>query len=319
MGMSNTEVKDSLTLFRLDSKRLISVQKLKELLPDVQTAAWFGAYYKLSRTKLAELFLILFDSPVLKALMTEDYKHSTSLQTYLAQALSQAEYGELQMQKVVQPEAPAPDLILPQLWKAAEVKVATALREVADTITDVVDRLPSKNGKMVFRTLAKMNANRPTVGVYEPHISHHRRASSLLILDVSGSMTEETIRTIAADVVGLAWKADAHLAVVSDTMTVWEPGGYDVKAILRAAEFGGTHYEQLAPLFNQNWGTVITVADYDTSWSAKETLHGCSSTIEEIIDISLVDRPTFLSESLGPMAKEITPMIVGPHHYPLSA
>ena len=47
MGMSNTEVKDSLTLFRLDSKRLISVQKLKELLPDVQTAAWFGAYYKL--------------------------------------------------------------------------------------------------------------------------------------------------------------------------------------------------------------------------------------------------------------------------------
>ena len=318
MGMSNTEVKDSLTLFRLDSKRLISVQKLKELLPDVQTAAWFGAYYKLSRTKLAELFLILFDSPVLQALMTEGYKHSTSLQTYLAQALSQAEYGELQMQKVVQPEAPAPDLILPQLWEAAEVKVATVLREVADTITDVVDRLPSKNGKMVFRTLAKMNAYRPTVGVYEPHISHHRRASSLLILDVSGSMTEETIRTIAADVVGLAWKADAHLAVVSNTMTAWEPGGYDVKAILRAAEFGGTHYEQLAPLFNQNWGTVITVADYDSSWSAKEVLSGCSSTIEEIIDISLVDRPTFLSESLGHMAKKITPMIVGSDRFPLS-
>ena len=318
MGMSNTEVKDSLTLFSLDSKRLISVQKLKELLPDVQTAAWFGAYYKLSRTKLAELFLILFDSPVLKALMTEGYKHSTSLQTYLAQVLSQAEYGELQVQKVVQPEAPAPDLILPQLWEAAEVKVATVLREVADTITDVVDRLPSKNGKMVFRTLAKMNANRPTVGVYEPHISHHRRASSLLILDVSGSMTEETIRTIAADVVGLAWKADAHLAVVSNTMTVWEPGGYDVNAILRAAEFGGTHYEQLAPLFNRNWGTVITVADYDSSLSAKEMLRGCSGTIEEIIDISLVDRPTFLSESLGHMAKKITPMIVGSGSYPLS-
>ena len=319
MGMSNTEVKDSLTLFRLDSKRLISVQKLKELLPDVQTAAWFGAYYKLSRTKLAELFLILFDRPVLEALMTEGYKHSTSLQTYLAQTLSQPEYGELQMQKVGQPKAPAPDLILPQLWEAAEVKVATVLREVADTITGVVDRLPSKNGKMVFRTLAKMNANRPTVGVYEPHISHHRRASSLLILDVSGSMTEETIRTIAADVVGLAWKADAHLAVVSNTMTVWEPGGYDVKAILRAAEFGGTHYEQLAPLFNQNWGTVITVADYDSSWSAKEALRGCSSTIEEIIDISLVDRPTFLSESLGHMAKKITPMIVGSDRFPLSA
>ena len=319
MGMSNTEVKDSLTLFRLDSKRLISVQKLKELLPDVQTAAWFGAYYKLSRTKLAELFLILFDSPVLKALMTEGYKHSTSLQTYLAEALSQDEYGKLLMQKAVQPEAPAPDLILPQLWEAAEVKVATVLREVADTITEVVDLLPSKNGKMVFRTLAKMNANRPTVGVYEPHISHHRRPSSLLILDVSGSMTEETIRTIAADVVGLAWKADAHLAVVSNTMTVWEPGGYDVKAILRAAEFSGTHYEQLAPLFNQNWGTVITVADYDSSWSAKMALRHCSSTIEEIIDISLVNRPTFLSESIGHMAKKITPMIVGSGSYPLSA
>ena len=278
MGMSNTEVKDSLTLFRLDSKRLISVQKLKELLPDVQTAAWFGAYYKLSRTKLAELFLILFASPVLKALMTEGYKHSTSLQTYLAQALSQDEYVELQMQKVVQPEAPAPDLILPQLWEAAEVKVATVLREVADTITDAVDRLPSKN---------------------EPHISHHRRASSLLILDVSGSMTEETIRTIAADVVGLAWKADAHLAVVSNTMTVWEPGGYDVKAILRAAEFGGTHDEQLAPLFNQNWGTVITVADYDSSVSAKEALRGCSGTIEEILARGSPDVPLGVARPHG--------------------
>ena len=142
--------------------------------------------------------------------------------------------------------------------------------------------------------------------------THH-----IAILDVSGSMTEETICTIAADVVGLAWKADAHLAVVSNTMTVWEPGGYDVKAILRAAEFRGTHYEQLAPLFNQNWGTVITVADYDSSWSAKEALRGCSSTIEEIIDISLVDRPTFLSESLGHMAKKITPMFVGSGRYPL--
>ena len=47
-------------------------------------------------------------------------------------------------------------------------------------------------------------------------------------------------------------------------------------------------------------------------------LSHCTSTIEEIIDISLVDRPTFLSESIGHMAKKITPMIVGSGSYPLS-
>ena len=49
------------------------------------------------------------------------------------------------------------------------------------------------------------------------------------------------------------------------------------------------------------------------------TVRHCSSTIEEIIDISLVNRPTFLSESIGHMAKKITPMIVGSGSYPLSA
>ena len=73
-------------------------------------------------------------------------------------------------------------------------------------------------------------------------------------------------RTIVEDVVALSWEADAHLAIVSNTCTHWFPGEYSVSAVLNAAEYGGTHYEELAPLFeNYDWGVVITIADYDSS------------------------------------------------------
>lgn len=111
--------------------------------------------------------------------------------------------------------------------------------------------------------------------------------------------------------VALGQEADAHLAIVSNTCTHWLPGEYTEEAVLAAAEFGGTHYEELAPLFTDfEWGTVITIADYDSSPAAKQVLSQCNGTIHTLLDISLVDIPTYLGEVLGQLAGEARPLMV---------
>ena len=135
-------------------------------------------------------------------------------------------------------------------------------------------------------------------------------ARTLLALDVSGSMREDTIRAIVDDVVGLSWEAKAHLAIVSNNAYVWEPGSYNVDDVLAMAEYGGTQYEMLAPLLDQDWGTVVTIADYDSSLGAKKALACRKGRIGTVLDISLVGKPTFLSECVGQLADEVKPLLV---------
>jgi hypothetical protein len=128
-------------------------------------------------------------------------------------------------------------------------------------------------------------------------------------------MTEGTIRRIIEDVVALSYEADAHMAVVSDTTTYWEPGSYSVDDVLNACEYWGTHYETLEPLLNMDWGTVICVADYDSSADAKRHLaQNCKGVIDLVIDVSLVNQPTYLAECVGQFASEIRPMLIGNSH-----
>ena len=83
-----------------------------------------------------------------------------------------------------------------------------------------------------------------------------------------------------------------------------------MKDVLAKAEYGGTHYEQLKPLFDQSWGTVITIADYDSSPSAMKTLANCKGHIGQVLDISLVSRTTFLAECVGQLADEVRPLML---------
>jgi hypothetical protein len=56
---------------------------------------------------------------------------------------------------------------------------------------------------------------------------------------------------------------------------------------------------------------VVTIADYDSSWSAREEIKKeCTGKIELLLDISLVSRPTFLSEVVGQLATEVRPLLV---------
>lgn len=298
----------SLDLIQVKPGLSFSKQTLVEQLPDVETTLFFAKLYRLDVHQLSDLLFRLFGhSDVLRELTQGD--HSTELQDYLVELDFEAELnaGEI----TLSPNVPHGE-ILPAFWEDLEVEVATSIQEVADKMTGVLDKLPGKYGKMLFKTMAVMNSKRPVIGDYKATIQRTRARENLVVLDVSGSMTPGTIHQIVDDVVALSYKANAHLAIVSETCTYWEPGTYDSASVLQAAEFWGTNYETLEPLLQQDWGTVVTVADYDSSYSALEHLAANASChIQHIVDISLVDRPTFLAQCLGQFADKVTPMLVG--------
>lgn len=306
MTSSSPSSSDSLRLFALDAKRRISYGVLRDILPDVATALFFAKVYGLDYVKLGQLLMIVHDTDVMQALM--EGTHSTELQGYIVDTVPP---------DVLEQAAPLFDTcapqgeVLPEIWAALEIEVASSIKEVAETLAHTFDIMPGKQGKMVFESLMQMNKRRPTLGTHAAHIKHERVAANLVILDVSGSMTSQTVRLIINDVVALSWKANAHFAIVSEDTFVWDPGTYSVDDILSKAQFSGTHYETLTPLLQRDWGTVVTVADFDSSLSAKDYINDhAHGYIDTVLDISLVDRPTFLAECVGQLATKVRPVLI---------
>lgn len=294
-----------MTLFEVKPDIYLSAGTLRRHLPTVELALFFAKVYQLDYTKLSQLLRMLFNTPVVQAL-TEG-SHSVELQDYLVETVPTEILAE--MQQFTSEPMPSSEVLV-QLWKSLEVEVAKSIQEVANKLAGTLHLLPSKEGDMLFASMAKINRLRPTVGVYGAHIRHAPVPEVLVVLDVSGSMTEETIEAIIGDVVAMSYNANASLAVVSNSAFLWAPGGYSVKDVLAKAEYGGTHYEQLKPLFDQSWGTVITIADYDSSPSAMKTLANCKGHIGQVLDISLVSRTTFLAECVGQLADEVRPLML---------
>lgn len=292
----------------------LHVATLRTMLPDIETALFFGKVFELDKDDLNIVLNALFQSDVLTALTQETTMHSMDLQDYVVELGYEnlIELGEIAFAPVT-PHAE----ILPAMWEMAQVDVAKSIKDVAEKLKDVVSAMPGKHGQMVFESMMKMNARRPIIGDYRASIKHARQAKNLVILDVSGSMSHSTVSTIIDDVVALSWEANASLAIVSNTATIWSPGEYDSVVVLKAAEFGGTHYETLSALLEEDWGVVVTIADYDSSASAKAALAKCKGSIELVLDISLVDRPSFLAECVGQRALETRPLLVGNSSYVL--
>ena len=171
--------------------------------------------------------------------------------------------------------------------------------------------MPGRTGEMVFQTLAKVNARRPTLGTYQAGFKHQQVKRVLVVFDVSGSMSQETVQTIVDDVVGLAYEANASLAIVSNSATFYQAGTFSTDQVLADAEYMGTHYEMLVPLFtDQDWDAVVTIADYDSSPSSQAALRRCNGRIGQLFDVSLVSRSTFLAECLSPLADEVRPLLI---------
>lgn len=290
---------------------------LKKWCPTVDTAMFMARLFDFSAQERSALLYALFgEHDLVRALTAEGGIHSNELQdVYLEAGLEHMiEAGELKLE-----DAPIPNgQVLPQVLESIQVQVAKAIQDVADQIGKVVHSLPGKEGAMVFDYLRVMNAKRPTIGDYKAKVKHANQLPNLLVFDTSGSVDEPTVRTLTPDVVALGYNANLHLAIVSDTATYWKPGEYSVETVLNAAQFGGTRYDELAPLMDRHWGTVITLADYDSYNDARSVIAQCSGSIEQILDISLVSRPTFLSECLGQIAKDVRPIMVADSDYTLA-
>lgn len=306
MSMTSSTT-DDLTIFEVDRKTKFSVGILKAMLTEMEVALFFAKVYDLSYDQLVKLLRLCFNSTVLDALTAGD--HSTELQDYIVDTVPPA---ILNMSATKFTDVPPPGEVLPELWASFHLVIADSIKKVAQAVKHTIDIMPSKHGKMVFSHMAQLNKQRNSIGVYGAGIHHERQLPNLVIVDDSGSVTRQTVLTLLADVIALSWDANATLALVSNTARVWEPGSYDHVSVASAIENGGTHYETLTPLLSQHWGTVVTIADYDSSLSAKEYIAAnAKGTIEQLLDISLVNRPTFLAECVGQLANNMQPLLVG--------
>lgn len=292
---------------------------LREMLPDVETALFFAKTYKLGAAALSELLRELFNTPLVDALTRGD--HSTELQVYLGDVIADMPAGSTLMPSdLTYKTAPPEGELLAKLWEQAEVGVAESIQQVSEKLTEVLVRMPGKQASMTMSTLAKLNRQRQSIGIHEAGFTRPYQAPNLVILDVSGSMTSRTIEAIVEDVVALSYKADAHLAIVSNDTFLWEPGGYSVEQVLAHAQYGGTYYHSLLPLFDgREWGTVVTIADYDSFGSTLDDFRTASSKVHEVLDISLVNRQTFLSECVGVLAEKVRPLMIAATYRPLQA
>ena len=308
--MTNTN--SSHDLFWLDEKRAVQWAALKKWLPDLKTALFFAKAYKLPVEKLSDLVFTLFNTPLFDELKTG--VHSTDLQDYLVGLFPDVIH--IQQDVTFSTEEAAPDDAFLQLIENAAVEIATSIQEVADSLGKVLHGLPGKSGEMVFENLAKLNVQRMSLGKFSAGIRHKPVAKTLVIFDVSGSMTKNTVTKIADAVVSMSYEVNASLAIVSYDTFVWNAGRFSTQEVLRTAQYGGTHYETLYPLLNEDWDVVITIADYDSSPSAKSTLASCTGSIGQVLDISLVNSPTFLSECVQQLATNpVKHLVQTPHRY----
>lgn len=320
MTMTSSTLRSSLDLVEVKPGLKFSKATLMSLLPDVETALFFGKVYDLDYQQLSELLHLVLKSDLANVLFAGD--HSLDLQDYLIGyedewgdwvpgIVPPAKAGDIELS----PDVPKGE-ILPEVWKSLEVDVAQSIKDVAAKLGDVVGLMPGKQGEMVFKSMMTMNAKRPTIGDYRARIQHGRQKQNLVILDDSGSVNSATVQAIVDDCVALSYMANAHFACVSNSTRHWEPGTYDSASILREAQYGGTHYETLESLLNMDWGVVVTIADYDSSQSAKQHIKSlCHGHIDSVLDISLVNRPSFLAECVGQLADEVRPLLVAKGSY----
>jgi hypothetical protein len=289
---------------------------LIDTLPDVETVLFFAKVYDLGPGEVSGLLHVCVPSNVVEALTYEADEHSSTLQDYLVEEFQDADaswvYPDLEcFEGLPGFKKPVNAEVLPEVWKSIELTIANSIKEVAATISSTIEHMPGRTGEMIFQTLAKVNARRPTIGDYRAGFKHEQVKRVLVVFDVSGSMSEPTVRTIIDDVVGLAYEANASLAIVSNTAFFYAAGAFSTDQVLKDAEYGGTHYEQLVPLFTgQDWDAVVTIADYDSSYGAKRAIARCDGKIGQLFDVSLVNQSTFLAECLAQLATEVRPLLI---------
>lgn len=309
-------------MFQVNPTLVFDPEFLLHALPDVDHALFFAQLYDLTAKQTGELLGMLFpENPIVGELLEGD--HSVTLQMDPDEdagpdpdmSLYQVTYDLAGvLQRVPDSE------VLVQLYEAQKIVVAQSIQDVADVIGNHLGSMPKHEGRMTFQFMRKLNMKRNTFTQYSALVDHRndeRKLKICIVLDDSGSMSEPTIRTITPDVVALSYAVNATLVQVSSTARMHTPGRFNVDDILSVAEYAGTSYETLKPVFDEDWDLVICIADYDSYGVAKSVLAKCKGRIGTVLDVSLVNRQTYLSECLGQLADEVRPILMAPYHNPL--
>src|SRR6478736_5748739 len=81
--MTSSEVQAELELFEFKPGRHAQVRALARLLPDVETALFFGKVMELNYVQLGDLLQKLFKTSAIAALFGGSAEHSVDLQDYI--------------------------------------------------------------------------------------------------------------------------------------------------------------------------------------------------------------------------------------------
>ncbi len=314
MTMKISSRVDIYSLTQFSNGKAFATPFLEQTLTDIETAVFFAKVMGFDAQDLGKLMRLLFGdtNDVIEELTRGT--HSTELQDYLVEI--DAIIDPAQLPTATGPYTPSGQVdadTLVKLWEAAEVMIAQSIQEVADGLSKHMGSLPTHEARLMFSTLAQHNVQRNSIGDYKAVIRRRedeRKRKVLVVLDDSGSMSSDTIRRIAEPVVALAYKANASLVQISTTARFWEAGRFNVDDVLAAAEYGWTCYEELVPIFEEDWDEVICIADYDSAGGAKSRLSKVKGRIGRVTDISLVNQSTYLSECLGQFADEVRPVLI---------
>ena len=280
----------------------IDLVALKEAVPDIETAVFFAAALDLSLHDTSCMLERLFPHESVVRFFTEG-DHSTTLQQYIVDPQYVPGVHDMPVSQYV--GQPPQSVLLTHLLDYATTPVGSSIAEVASSIGTILSKFPHKAGNMSLRHLANFNHRRNQVGSFSATIQHQPEERNLVILDDSGSMGPQLIQAIADEVVALSYSINATLVLVSNTARRWAPGAFTTASVLEHTQFGGTYYEELQPVLNESWDRVVTIADFDSSGSAADYLRRkAKGSIGTIYDVSLVNRPTFLSIALNHLASK---------------
>ena len=200
MTESKLLIHSSTEVTTFTSGRAFPTKFLQQALPDVETVLFFAKVYGLAPSDVSLVLHKCVPSETVDALTAQAGDHSMSLQDYLVEEFydgSDWVYPDLEfLEALPGTKADVNAEVLPEVWKNLELTIAESIAKVAETIAGTIEHMPGRTGEMVFQTLAKVNARRPTLGSYEAGFHHKSIKRVLVVFDVSGSMTEPTVRTI---------------------------------------------------------------------------------------------------------------------------
>lgn len=301
-------------------KYVFDLTALEDILTSLEVTLFFAKALELSVNDRSRLIRAIHKTDLIDELLNGE--HSIDLQDYgIDDPDNWVPTDEWVDALPVESMVPDSEFLL-SIFDDIKVVIASTFVEFTTMLAEVMDAIPSDQAQLMLEDAAKLNYKTNTFGTTQVSVAPIMSLPNALILDDSGSVTRQTFEALVSEYVAVANTHQMHVILVSNTARHFAPEEVSVANLMSVAQFGGTHYEELIRndiLGNMEWGTVITIADYDSSPAAAQVLQNARGRIGLLLDLSLVNRRTYLSEVIGHLADDFKQVLVGAHGYPLGA